>query len=221
MSIENTFDLGVPVTQTNLQKAKTRLHVPISNDLNIGEHLKCQNDATYVASKEIPMIRNHDEIIADLQVMWTKNAKVKDQLFHGTAEDLNTCLKGTKLEGLGQTFIDAQEKYGVNAILLMSIAKVESGLGNAPAKDKKGIHKYNISGLKKRSGGYQDNTSYEQCVDSCASSLRRLYFNAKPARATLEQIRKNYCPGNLKWSSDVAKEMNNFLQTISTKYGFE
>jgi len=203
-----------PVTRFN-PKAK---HINVFTDFNLPQKFICENDATYVAPKEIQMVRNPDAVIADLQVKWNKNTKVKDQLFHGTAQDLNKCLKGTPLDGLGQAFLDAQEKYGVNALLLMSITKVESSYGEKPAKDKAGVHKYNVSGLKKRGGGYQNNESYAQCIDSCASSLKRLYFNAKPVRATILQINKQYCPGNLKWSVDVATEMNRLSNEIMSNY---
>lgn len=181
----------------------------------------CENDATYVAPaqvKEIHIVGRSDAVIRDCQINWNRNTKIKGQLFHGSANDLNSCLKGTKLEGMGQAFIDAQEKYGVNALFLMAIAKVESSYGKAPAEDKSGVHKYNIAGLKKRGGGYQNNESYEQCINSCASSLKRLYFNAKPARNTLLEINRLYCSGNLKWSSKIAEEMNRLTNIISKNY---
>ena len=57
----------------------------------------------------------------------TKNTNITTK-FDGTAEDLNKYLADTPLKGLGQHFIDVQEKYGVNALFLMGIIKTESGL---------------------------------------------------------------------------------------------
>ncbi len=215
MRIDENDHLNSKPVKSIIHRAISKGFVNVFSDFNIPE---CKNDATYVAPKDIPMVKDPEAVLADLQVKWNKNAKVKDSLFHGSAQDLNKCLQGTPLEGLGQAFLDAQEKYGVNALLLMSIAKVESGYGVDPARDKTGVHKYNISGLKKRSGGYQNNESYAQCVDSCASSLKRLYFNAKPVRATIDQIRKQYCPGNPKWATEVAAEMNRLSGLIMSNY---
>jgi len=191
------------------------------------EQFTCKTDAIYAPKplstetkiREITPVKNIDQIISDCQVKCTKNFNVKKNLFHGSAKDLNKCLQGTPLEGKGQIFLDAQEKFGVNALFLMSIAKVESNYGEAPARDKFGIHKFNISGLKKRGGGYQNNPTYENCVDSCASSMKRLYFNKRPkALETIEQIKTQYCPGNPKWVNKIVQEMNNLQQQILSSY---
>src|SRR5690625_5011265 len=46
-------------------------------------------------------------------------------------EDLEKGLINTNLQGLGKDFKKAEEKYGVNAILLMAMAKHETGNGNS------------------------------------------------------------------------------------------
>lgn len=61
-----------------------------------------------------------------------------------TADELENGLKNTKLLGLGKDFKNAEEKYGVNAILLMAMAKHETGNGNSYlAKEKNNLFGFN------------------------------------------------------------------------------
>jgi len=46
---------------------------------------------------------------------------------NATAEQINKALKGTKLAGLGQAYVDAELKYQINAIYLTAITIHESG----------------------------------------------------------------------------------------------
>lgn len=54
-----------------------------------------------------------------------------------TASELDSGLAGTKLEGLGEDFKLAEDETGVNAILLMAMAKHESGNGTSLLADEK------------------------------------------------------------------------------------
>jgi hypothetical protein len=197
------------------------------------ESLECKPDRTKVAKspllkfmplepqKEVALYDKNEAFLTELQTKVSGDYDVQKNLFNGSAKDLNSCLKGTKLEGMGQIFIDAQNEYGVNALFLMSIVKVESNYGEAPAKDRKTgvVHKYNIAGLKKSGGGYQDNTSYANCVNRCASALQRLYFNKTPKPlVTISQIHDQYCVGNKKWTKEICEEMNNLSSTILEQY---
>lgn len=61
-----------------------------------------------------------------------------------TADELEDGLKNTNLQGLGKDFKTAEEKYGVNAILLMAMAKHETGNGNSYlAKEKNNLFGFN------------------------------------------------------------------------------
>jgi hypothetical protein len=207
--------------------------VRLNNPNLLKESLECKADKTAVVrspllnfmplepQKEISLYDVEDSFLTELQTKVSANFDVQKNLFKGSAKDLNSCLKGTKLEGMGQIFLDAQKEYGVNALFLMSIVKVESNYGEAPAKDKKNgvVHKYNIAGLKKRGGGYQHNTSYADCVNRCASALQRLYFNKTPKPlVTISQIHDQYCVGNKKWAKEICEEMNNLSSTILEQY---
>lgn len=61
-----------------------------------------------------------------------------------TAEELEYGLKNTNLQGLGKDFKKAEEKYEVNAILLMGMAKHETGNGHSYlAKAKNNLFGFN------------------------------------------------------------------------------
>ena len=142
----------------------------------------------------------------------TKNTNITTK-FNGTAEDLNKYLANTPLKGLGQHFIDVQEKYGVNALFLMGIIKTESGYGNAPAKGTK----YNLAGLKrakKYGGGYQKPKSFAESVEALGSTIKRLYI--KSGKITPDKVQRGgYCPGNPEWTNRVIEEWNNINDSIA------
>lgn len=48
-----------------------------------------------------------------------------------TAEEINLMLEGTSLYGLGEAFVQAEQKYGVNALYMMGLACEESGFGTS------------------------------------------------------------------------------------------
>ncbi len=157
----------------------------------------------------------------NIPTTYTKNFDVTENMYKGSVEDLNKCLEGTKLAGKGQMFLDAQEKYGINAIFLMSIVKEESAYGAAPAKERNGkVHKYNIAGLttgKKTPGHkYQDNASYEACIESLCKNLHKHYI--KRNKTTIAQIQSIYAPGNEKWATKIKNTMGEISKEIMSRY---
>ena len=170
----------------------------------------CEPDALRVASLYIiPESVNKivETKVPTIPTSYNNNFHVENNLFDGSASDINRVLNGTKLTGLGQVFIDAQEKYGINAIFLMSIIKIESGYGNAP----KSYCKYNISGALG-----QRYKSYEECIDRLANNLKKNYFskNAK----TISKIANIYSGKPLVWMKDVANAMGEISNTIMKPY---
>lgn len=100
-----------------------------------------------------------------------------------TAEELekavNTLKEDNKLKGLGQFFIEAQEKYNINAIMLVAIACLESAYGTS----KLAIEKNNLFGLKANDEYRDDPSKYgdyfstkEDCIDYAAHKLRYQYL---------------------------------------------
>lgn len=136
---------------------------------------------------------------------FSPKSNVVTKLFEGSVEDLNKCLENTKLKGQGQAFLDAQNKYGINALFLMSIAKVESGYGAQP----KTYCKYNVVGMVG-----QKPKSYAECIDSLGRNLNKNYISK--GNTTIEKIRDKYCKTNKIWPKEIAKEMNNLTRQINS-----
>ncbi len=93
---------------------------------------------------------------------------------YATAEDINKMLEGTALSGMGKTFVEAEEKYNVNALYLVGLACEESDYG----KSAFAVKRNNLYGWN--------------AVDS--NSDNATYFNSKE-EATLyvaSKLDKNY-----------------------------
>lgn len=72
-----------------------------------------------------------------------------------TSQQIDIILKGTSMEGLGESFIKAEKTYGVNALFLTTLAMHESDSGRSRiARDKKNLFGY----------GAYDETPYESAV---------------------------------------------------------
>lgn len=54
-----------------------------------------------------------------------------------TPEEIDLMLEGTKLHGLGSAFVEAEQKYGVNALYMMGLACLESAYGNSTYAQKR------------------------------------------------------------------------------------
>lgn len=146
---------------------------------------------------------------------YTKDATV---LYRGTAEDLNKYLRGKGvLEGQGQAFINAQNKYGISASVLAAICVNESGHGKSNlAKNKNNIGGVRISG----STEFRTFSSVAECIDYMGSFLKKGYLDKGLTK--LYQINARYCPasdptdktgGNSSW----AKAVNTFANQIETQ----
>lgn len=113
-------------------------------------------------------------------------------MYTGTAEQLNKYLKGKGvLEGKGQAFIDAQNKYGISAIALIAICMNESAKGTSKlAKNKNNVGGVRISG----SNEFRNFDSVEACIDYMASFLKSGYVNQSLTK--LYQVNAKYCPAS-------------------------
>lgn len=154
---------------------------------------------------KIPPAR--ERIRASLQKSMDKNTFDVTTKFEGTAADLDLILKNTKLKCLGKNFLEAQERYGVNALFMIAIAQKESTWGKfTPEKNP-----YNFAGL-----GIKHIRSFADCVDKLAKTLSgKNYLQAKPPKKTPSKIAPTYCPPKAAiWSTDVTKYMNNYRKRL-------
>lgn len=191
----------------------------IFKNLKANEELKpefiCEPDALYTAPPVLsePFVQPHEfNIINSLKILnckeyYPKNFNVTKDLFNGSAEDLNKCLKGTKLEGMGQIFLDTQNKYGINAIFLIAISGVESNYGRKPQKNS-----FSIFGT-----GDRTSKSYAECLDKLGNNLKQNYIKRNKL-VTIEKINKKYAPSNPKWAGEITKHMKSISKQIMSDY---
>ncbi|MEA4852942.1 MAG: glucosaminidase domain-containing protein [Christensenella sp.] len=129
-------------------------------------------------------------------------------------EQLEILLQNTGLAGLGGAFVNAERNYGVNALFLISITKLESGNGNSSlAKNSN-----NLGGLKSGGNGYLSFDSKEQCVDYMARLLSENYLNENGkyySGKTVKGVSKIYCEQSSYWASSVEKMMEQAYNKIN------
>jgi beta-N-acetylglucosaminidase len=109
-----------------------------------------------------------------------------------TAEELKSGLLHN-LRGYAKYFVEAEKKYGVNAIFLASIAALESGWG----RSKLAVNNNNLFGYKNAGGkGYRKFDSVGDCINLIARNLKSgyltkggKYYNG----VSVEAINIKYC----------------------------
>lgn len=116
-----------------------------------------------------------------------------------TAEQLSSGLLYV-LADHAQAFVDAEEKYGVNAVALASIAAYESGWGRYQ------IAPNNIFGWRKGNGDYVEFSSIEESVDTVAMYLSQNYLaeGGKYHNGTLVSSVNRRYNGRQCWQENVS-----------------
>lgn len=99
----------------------------------------------------------------------------------------DSILLGTALEGMGETVWNIEQEHNINGLLLLSVARSESGLGSSQMAKTKN----NLFGMRV-SSGYISYASKKESMEAFASLMNRVYANM-----TLNQIAKKYCPFNV------------------------
>jgi hypothetical protein len=115
------------------------------------------------------------------------------------------------LDGLAPSIIDAQERYGVNAVLLLAIIRLESGNGTSTIAHRQN----NIAGIVSTRSTperliYVTFESKEACVAYLARLLSRQYLSVEGRfhrGYTLEDIAKSYSEAPEFWANAVAELM--------------
>lgn len=108
--------------------------------------------------------------------------------FDGTAEDLNKKLDGV-MKGMGQTFLDLQEKYGINAAFLVSLANAESNHG----KSNFAVNKNNVTSIyDSKNKQFRNFDTVADCLEYTAKLLKNNYVGE--GLKTIAQIHQKYCP---------------------------
>lgn len=123
--------------------------------------------------------------------------------------ELEIIVSGTGLEGLGDTFFQAQETYGVNADFLIALCVVESGWGTSSLSDSKN----NLGGY----GAYQSSPSSaiafdskSDCIMEIARCISQEYLNSSgrfySGGYTVNHVNTRYA-SDTNWSNKVISIM--------------
>lgn len=99
------------------------------------------------------------------------------RLAYVTASEFNEILKGTNIEGLGDTLVQSELKYNINSIFLLALVIHESGWGT----NKLSIEKNNITSYcaydQSPFKSAKTFNSKAECIDTTARHLSNSYLN--------------------------------------------
>lgn len=128
-----------------------------------------------------------------------------------TLLEMGRILSGTAFAGMEKAFLDAEEKYQINALFLIGLCANESAWGtSALAQNKKnltGFQAYNQDPYN--SAKHFD--SWEDCVDQTAEHIRNNYLNTTSryySGVAITDINKRYAVNddgtpNTKWTQTI------------------
>lgn len=145
-----------------------------------------------------------------LSIVNTGNVTQKSMM---SVSEIDEKLKGTRLEGLGGSFKQAEEKYGVNAMFLLGLAIHESDFGNSKiARDKNnlfGFKAYDRSPYRSA----QSFSSLKEGIDTVARYLSEnylrkdgKYFNG----LSIRDIGKKYAT-DPRWAQGIERRIKSLL----------
>jgi len=127
--------------------------------------------------------------------------------------------KDSPLVGLGQAWVDAGEKYGINSVYLMAHAIGESGWGfSSIAQSKHNIYGYGAYDTDPSGYAYTF-SSYEECVDNCTGWVNSHYLTPggtyyhEEYGPSLRGMNIDYAKDK-EWADNIAKIMNQFAKHI-------
>lgn len=128
-------------------------------------------------------------------------------------------LKGTGLEGLGKWYLEAEKKYGVNAIFLVALTAQESSWGNS----NRARTQNNLSGF----AVYSDDaagvtfTSKGESIMKTAKLIGEKYINSNGEYyngASVRAVNIKYCPNDgWHWSQNITQIAYDLVRKINSQ----
>ena len=121
-----------------------------------------------------------------------------------TEEELEMVLKH-ELKGMAKYYLQAEEKYGVNAVFLASVSALESGWGRYCFREN------NIFGY-----GRNNFESYAECIDFVASKISKNYLSEDGryySGTTIDAVNVYY-NGREEWAETVKSIFLNMLEKV-------
>lgn len=149
---------------------------------------------------------SHDLLAQQIETVGELPAELPYDAFTTTgisSEGFDAILVGTGLEGCGVYFQEVESQYGINGLFAVSVAKVESNLGESNLAKKKN----NFFGML----GCSFSSKEEGILAFGELISESSYYQGK----TIEQIAKTYCPPTWsKWAGDVKWCMEDFWDKL-------
>lgn len=129
----------------------------------------------------------------------------------------NQYINGNKngMIGTAKYFVEAENKYGVNAVFLASLAILESTWGTSNYAR----NRNNLFGMNANTDSPDDAYNYSNkrdCVMDVAKALKTSYLTnggVYHEGYTLPDVRIHYCPPNNRWDDEVANLMEQLWRT--------
>lgn len=148
------------------------------------------------------------KVYADTKYDFSAKSKVTEQqLSNALYYDLSE---------YADVFIECEKEYGVNAVLLASLAALESGW----ARSDLAVDKNNLFGWKQSSGEYASFESKEKCILEVAEAISEKYLSETGEYYTgdtlIENVAEYYSPSK-EWI-DLLKEVANGITERCEKY---
>jgi len=126
-------------------------------------------------------------------------------------EDLKKLLSKTKLVGIEEAILKAEQQYEINAFFILAVARLESGDGNSQiARNKNNLFGLNAVDNDPYNKAFTFKSKSES-VYSFAKLIKKYYIGKN--LKTVEQINTKYS-SSVKWSNKIYRIMLNDYQTV-------
>lgn len=126
-----------------------------------------------------------------------------------TVDELNMLLEGTRLEGSGEYFKRLEDEYGVNAVLAVSVGRLESQLGSTEIA----LNYNNAFGFRTDRGWLHFNT-----LEDSVLYFGKLMQHERYYGKSLEEIAVIYCPNDI-WCDKVSRIVDRHVKMIAEYRG--
>ena len=210
-----TFPISSLVTVTNISEDGIWLeceqgYFKIYNAIKLTD---AKDKETFILAEEEIQEETEEEVVGTQPTEETKTLVNGSKSIVGksnlTLEQVEQLLAGSPMSGTGQTVLQVEEKYNVNAFFTIAVAQCETQRGLTGT----GASKKNPYGLTVSGGGYRAFSSYSEAIETFGSTLSRLYI--PNGRTTVEKVNEIYCPDNSNWSTMVRTIMDNYLKKLT------
>lgn len=197
----------VELPQESIQEISYSSEIGLVAESNVVEELSVAETPVIVnlgtsAETEVTAIEAIEEVTPNVSMeMFEPSGLTAEQIDSVIAETLayygidpDTSL----LTGMGNSLLEQEQTYGVNALYICAIAQRESGLNSSNYS----IRTNNITSITLSSGDLKQYSSVSECIMDTGRLLSSLYYDTLGYR-TIQGVGNTYCPLNPNWGDEV------------------